>query len=179
MSERDDEDLMRAAGKGDAAAFGEIVSRHQAWAWRVAWRFTGDAAEAEDLVQDAFLKVFEAAPRYRAIASFRTYLHRVVTRRCLDWHRKKRPLLSDRIPEPTDPAPQPDAAAQLRDRERRIRSALDELPADQRLAVVLRYYEGLDASTMATAMGRTPKAVERLLARARKALRPRLQTHLG
>jgi RNA polymerase sigma-70 factor (ECF subfamily) len=66
----DDEDLMLRVRAGELDAFEQIVLRHQAEAWRVAYRFTGDAAEAEDIAQEAFLRILDAAPRYQATATF-------------------------------------------------------------------------------------------------------------
>ncbi len=86
-----DTTLMIRAAEGDLAAFEQLVRRNQAGAWAFAWRFLGDAAEAQDIVQEAFLRIYQAAPRYRPTAGFRTYLYRVVARLCLDWKAKKRP----------------------------------------------------------------------------------------
>ncbi|MFA4945048.1 MAG: sigma-70 family RNA polymerase sigma factor [Lentisphaeria bacterium] len=173
------EELMLGVRDGDLFAFEQLVLRHQAEAWRVAYRFTGDAAEAEDLAQQAFLKVLDAAPRYTATAAFRTYLYQVVTRRCLDHRRKKRPVLMEVLPECATDAPTPGEEADAVERDQCIQSALAALPADYRMAVVLRYFEGLSAAEMAVAMGRSVKAVERLLARARDALAPRLELFRG
>ena len=79
-----DEDLMTAASKGDIKAFEEIVRRYQASVWRVAVRFIGDAADAQDIVQTVFLKILESAPRYRNISLFKTYLFRIVNTTCID-----------------------------------------------------------------------------------------------
>jgi RNA polymerase sigma-70 factor (ECF subfamily) len=151
------------------------VRRHQAEGWRVAYRFTGDAAEAEDLIQEAFLRIFDAAAGYRPIATFRTYYYRVLTRLCLDHRRKKRPMLAEASTQPTDDSLSPSQQASRVEREARIQAALNALPADYRLAVVLRYFEGLSGPEMARAMGRSTKAVERLLSRARAALEPQLR----
>jgi len=175
MKTPSDEDLMLNVRGGDLAAFEQIVLRHEAEAWRAAYRFTGDAAEAEDLAQEAFLRILDAADRYEPTAAFRTYLYRVLTRLCIDYRRKKRPILSDSLPLRADVEASPAELAEQRDRERLIQAALDALPADYRMAVVLRYFEGLNAAEMAEAMGKSIKAVERLLARAREALEPRLR----
>jgi RNA polymerase sigma-70 factor (ECF subfamily) len=172
---RSDEELMLAAGQGDLDAFERIVLRHQAEAWRVAYRFTGDAAEAEDLAQDAFLKILDAAPRYRPTTTFRTYFYRVLTRLCIDHRRKKRPVLANPFPNMPDTTPSPSAQAGQAERDALIQAALNCLPADYRMAVLLRYFEGLSGAEMAEAMGRSVKAVERLLARAKSALEPQLR----
>ena len=173
-----DEELMLSVRDGEVDAFEQIVLRHQAEAWRVAYRFTGDAAEAEDLAQEAFLKIFDAAPRYRPTAAFRTYFHRVLTRLCLDHRRKKRPRLADPLPNMPDTTPRPSQQASRTERDAAIQSALASLPARQRSAVVLRYFEGLPGAEVAEALGTSPKAVERLLARARKTLAGRLGERL-
>jgi RNA polymerase sigma-70 factor (ECF subfamily) len=169
---------MSAVAGGDLDGFEEIVLRHQAEAWRVAWRFTGDAAEAEDLVQEAFMRILDAAARYSPTASFRTYLFRILKRLCIDHARRLRPSIMDRLPETTDGAPSPSHQADLAERQVLIRSALDELLPGQRMAVVLRYFVGLSGAQMAEAMGRSVKSVERLLARARASLEPRLKSLL-
>ena len=170
-----DEDLMLSVRDGDLDAFEQIVVRYQAEAWRVAYRFTGDAAEAEDLAQDAFLKILDAAPRYKPSATFRTYFYRVLTRLCIDHQRKKRPVLADPLPSMPDTTPPPSVQADRAERDALIQAALNSLPADYRMAVVLRYFEGLSGAEMAEAMDRSVKAVERLLARAKFALEPKLR----
>ena len=85
-----DENLVRAAGKGELEAFGEIVRRHQNWAWGIAHRITGNEHDASDTVQGAFLRLLKASNRYRATAGFRTYFYRIITRLCLDRAKKNR-----------------------------------------------------------------------------------------
>jgi len=172
---RSDEDLMLAVSEGDLAAFEQLVLRHQDGAWRVAYRYTGDATEAEDLAQEAFLRILDAAPRYRPTATFRTYFYRVLTRLCLDHRRKKRPVLADRFPTTEDRSPSPSQQASRAERDSAIQVALAALPARQRTATILRYFEGLSGSETAEALDVSPKAVERLLARARETLADHLK----
>lgn len=160
---------------GDLEAFEQLVLRHQAEAWRVAYRYTGDPAEAEDLAQNAFLKVLAAAPRYKPTAKFRTWFFRILTRLCMDYGRKKRPILTETLPDLADASPNPAQQANQAERTILIQTALNALPADYRMAVVLRYFEGLSGAEMAATMGRSVKAVERLLARAKAMLKPRLE----
>jgi RNA polymerase sigma-70 factor (ECF subfamily) len=170
-----DEELMLGVRDGDLDAFEQLVLWHQAEAWRVAYRFTGDAAEAEDLAQETFLKILDAAPRYKPTATFRTYYYRVLARLCLDHRRKKRPILAEPFPDTADDALSPSQQVSRAEREAMIQAAVDSLPADYRMAVVLRYFEGLSGTEMAEAMGRSVKAIERLLARAKSALEPQLR----
>ena len=162
---------MLDAGRGDLSAFEEIVRRHQGWAWNAAYHFLGHAGEAEDVVQDAFLRLLDAAERYRPTASFKTYFNRIVTRLCVDRKRKRQPLYVEDIPDTADPAPLADEVMAKGEIAAAVKATLDALPAKQRMAVVLRYYQGLDYEEIAAAMETTPKAVERLLARGREGLR--------
>ncbi len=170
MKDGNDAELMRAVGGGDLDAFNEIVRRHQQTAWRIAYRFLGDSAEAEDVAQEAFLRILAAAPRYKPTAAFSTYLYRVVARLCIDHAGKKRPILTDTLPEMIDPSPDPETVLIREERDVLIRKVLDALPARQRMVVILKYYEGLSYAEIARAMGTTVKAVERLLGRAGKRL---------
>jgi RNA polymerase sigma-70 factor (ECF subfamily) len=169
---------MQAVARGDLEAFEQIVRRHQDRAWRIACRFLGREEDAADVVQDAFIRLLGAAARYQPTASFTTYLHTIVARLCLDHAKKKRPLSLEEVPESEDP--HPSAIEDVARRETRIavRAALDDLPPNQRMAIVLRYFEDQGYEEIASALGSTPKAVERLLARGRDRLRATLGSQL-
>jgi len=169
-----DKELMLSVAKGDMGAFEEIVRRHQRSAWNTAFRFLGDAEEAQDVVQDTFLKVLDAAPRYQPKALFRTYLYCIIIRLCLDRVRKKRPTCTEDLPQMHDPQPSAGEMLLAKERDRAVAAALDVLPPNQRMAVILKYYEGLGYQEISQAMQITEKAVERLLARARKSLQATL-----
>ena len=169
-SETSSEQLMQAVAAGDLGAFEEIVLRHQKQAWGIAYRFLGDPHAAEDVAQEAFLRILDAAPAYRPAAAFRTYLVRVVTRLCLDYAEKKRPVLADEPPDTVAAGPSLADQAELVERETAIQAALRALPPNQRIAVVLRYFEGLGGAEIAGMMNVSAKAAERLLARARESL---------
>jgi RNA polymerase sigma-70 factor (ECF subfamily) len=169
---------MLAVRDGDMAAFAQLVLRYQAEAWRVAYRFTGDAAEAEDLAQEAFLRILQAADRYKPTASFRTYLFAVLTRLCLDHARKKRPALADLQSQVADLKQSPWKRISQKDRAQAVEAALKSLAPNQRMAAVLRYYENMNYREIASAMNTSVKAVERLLARGREALEPMLSPWL-
>ena len=169
---------MQAVGEGDLQAFEEIVLRYQRFVWQAAYRFVGNEADAEDIAQDAFLRLMEAATRYRPSASFRTYLSRIVTNLCLDRARKKQPTYTDRVPAGAESPPTPDETVIARERQQTIRRAVVELPARQRLAIILRYYNEFQLREIASAMRSSVKAVERLIARARASLQSRLGQEL-
>ena len=161
---------MEAVADGDLQAFGELVRRYEETAWRFAYRVLGDEAAAEDAAQEAFLKIFEAADRYEPTASFRTYLYKVVKNHCLDRLDKNAPLYTDHVPAVPEQETSPDRIVERRERRDEVQAALEELPERQRSAVVLFHFEGLSYSDIADAMETTTKAVERLLARGRRAL---------
>jgi RNA polymerase sigma-70 factor (ECF subfamily) len=170
-----DEELMLAVGGGELDAFGEIVLRHQHLVWNIAYRTLGNATDAEDVAQEAFLRLLEAAKRYRPTASFRTYLYRIVIRLCLDRLAKKKPLYTRHLREAPDPAATIPEKLISVERDLAVGRALDRLPPSQRMAIVLRYYENLGYREIAATMEVTEKAVERLLARGRASL----EEHLG
>ncbi len=165
---------MLAAGRGDLSALAQLALRHQDAVWHVAYRFLGNTADAEDVAQEAFLRLLTAADRYRPAASFRTYLYRIVTNLCFDRLRRKRLRQCEHLSEVVDPRRTPAEASLASERSRIVRRALDALPQSQKMAVVLRYYEHLSHREIADALHTTTKGAERLLARARISLAGRL-----
>lgn len=165
-----DEDLLVAAGDGSMEAFGELVHRHHATAYRIASRFLDDSEEARDIAQEAFLHILRTCGTYSPRAAFRTYLFRVVSNLCIDHRRKLRPVGVADLPEVPSDAPGPLGDLAAAEREAAVRRALSMLPERQRMAVILKYFEGLGYREMALALETSEKAVERLLDRGRAAL---------
>lgn len=174
LKEATDEKLMEAVAGGDLDAFDEIVIRYQALAWKTACRFLGDSMEAEDAAQDAFLRILEAAARYRATGAFRNYFYRTLTHICIDRTRKRHPASIDDIPDVPDRLPGPPEILIDKERRARVRKALDTLPPNQKFAIILKHYEGLSYTEIAEILGVTPKAVEGLIRRAAASLQVRL-----
>lgn len=173
-----DEDLLVSAGGGSTEAFAELVRRHHATAYRTAYRFLGDAEEARDMAQEAFLHLLRSCAGYTPRASFRSYLYRIVSNLCADYRRKLRPVAVADLPELPSESVDPPGALAVGEREEAVRRALGKLPARQRMAVILRYFEGLGYREMARALETSEKAVERLLDRGREALLRDLGPHL-
>ena len=171
MQSFSDEELMLNVRTGDFLSFDQLVLRHHAWVWKLAFRYLGDADEAADVVQDAFVRLLEASRRYRPTAKFRTYFYRIITRLCLDRAKKKKPVYMKKPPEIPDGRPSVTDAISRQETALVVRGALDALAPRERMAIVLRYYEGLKYEEIASALETTPKAVERLLARGRDRLR--------
>jgi len=168
-----DEELMASAAQGDVNAFEQLVLRYQTIVWRVAYRFVGNSADAQDITQIVFLKLFEAAPRYHATALLKTYLFRIVNTTCIDHTRKNRsarPATLDDPSEVPDDSPSAIDAMIMHENEKGIKQFIETLPPRQRSAITLRYEAELSIRDIANILKVTEKAVERLLAHARDTL---------
>src|ERR1051325_1993893 len=175
MDGASDEELMLRIATGDEPAFRLLARRYAPLALRLARRVMGSSADAEEIVQEALLRLCVNAPRWRPVASFRTWFYRVVLNLCLN-RKRRAPFLP--IEEASDPAdPTPDAAAGIERREidRALAAAIAELPERQRAAIALTYHEGLSNAETAAALGTSVSAVETLLVRAKRSLRQRLR----
>jgi len=161
---------MASAAQGDLSAFEQIVLRHHALVWRVAYRFVRNSTEAEDITQIVFLKLFEAAPRYHPAAQFKTYLFRIVHTTCIDHARKNWPSTIDDPTEVPDGSPTVIDAMIVHENEKEIKQFVEALPPRQRSAITLRYEAELPIRDIANILKVTEKAVERLLAHARDTL---------
>lgn len=185
-----DEDvrLMLRLQQGDRAALGLLLQRNAARVLALAYRYLGDRAAAEDVVQETFLKVYQARERYRPDAAFHAYLLRIATNVCLSQLRRRRGVSLDaggdddegRRNDPADPgAPVPGAALADGEVAERVRAAVLQLPDRQRLAILLNKFEGLDYQQVADQLGLTTQATKSLLHRARMALKDALVASLG
>ncbi len=146
-------------------------------AMRQAYRMLGDQAEAEDVAQDAMLRLWKQATDWRAgEARVSTWLYRVVHNLCIDRIRKRRPQVPvEDAPEPVDPDPSVlDRMAQT-EQSKAVAAAIAELPERQRQALILRHFEGMSNPAIGEALECSVEAVESLLARARRALAKKMQ----
>jgi RNA polymerase sigma-70 factor (ECF subfamily) len=166
-----DQALMSAVAAGRIEALGSLVERHQGRALRLARSITGAPELAEDIVQDAFLRVYRAADRYQPSAKFTTWLHRIVVNLCWDHRKRWRPAGTVAPEEPDRRVREP--ADRLADAETRtaVRRAVAALPERQRLAVVLHRFDGRTMGEVARITGWTESAVESCLVRAYRQLR--------
>lgn len=168
-----DRELMERTAAGDREAFAGLIGRHQASVLSVAYRFLGDRAEAEDVAQSVFVRLWESARRYRPDAPLPAYLRTLTVNLCLDLKRKARFVVLEaepEIPGGEDPA----ARAEEGERRLALERTLASLAPAQRMAVILFHLEGLGVKEVADLLETTPKAAESLLSRARAALRERL-----
>lgn len=176
MSERDpDAELVARVGQRDPGAARALVARKLPRLLALATRLLGDRMEAEDVAQEAFIRIWKQAPRWKdGEARFDTWLHRVALNLCYDRLRGRREEPHDEMPDEPDPQPRADARLETLERDARVRAALEALPARQREALVLQYYQELSNIDAAGLMGITVDALESLLSRARRNLRAQL-----
>jgi RNA polymerase sigma-70 factor (ECF subfamily) len=175
-----DADLVRRIGQGDQRAVRELVERHAGRMTALARRMLGDEAEAEDVAQEVFLRVWRTASRWRpGAAKFETWMHRVALNLCYDRLRRRRERTMDTLPERIDDSPSAFDAVSADERARRVESALGALPERQRAAIALVSYQELTNVEAAAAMGVSVEALESLLARARRALRADLAADIA
>jgi len=167
-----DEALLVAFGNGDMDAARTLTQRLTPKILGFAARILGgDRAEAEDVAQEAMLRLWKIAPDWRqGEAKVTTWLFRVVSNLCTDRLRKVRAVGIDTIPEPEDGAPGVEAELQQAARAQALDVALAELPERQRRAVILRHIEGLSNPEIAEIMDIRVEAVESLTARGKRAL---------
>lgn len=163
--------LLAAYAAGDRLAARSLAMRLTPVALRVAMRMLGDAAEAEDVAQEAMLRLWRAAPGWRhGEAQVSTWLYRVAANLCTDRLRRRRSVGLDTIPEPEEDRPSALDGMMAADRAAAFQAALDTLPERQRQAVVLRHIEGLSNPEIADVMDLGVEAVESLTARGKRAL---------
>lgn len=170
-----DEELMQRLGRQDMSALGELVQRHQQRVLELAFRTLGKWDRAEDVAQEAFLRVHRAAKNYKPKARFTTWLYRIVVNLCLDEQRRRvrngKSLEDVTVEAQTGPDSD---LAEKKEIAQLVRAAIGELPERQRMAVVLHRYDGLSHGEIAEATGWTAAAVESLLVRAYANLREKL-----
>ncbi len=166
--------LMGRVVAGDPAAARAVVDRHLPGLVAFAWRMAGDRATAEDVAQDAMLKLWRQAPRWKPKAQIGTWLRRVAYNRCIDLHRRTRPGEDVAGLELEDPEAGPERRLLAQEVSAIVRQALEALPARQRAAIAMSHFDGMNNGETAAALDISVEAVESLLARGRRTLRERL-----
>ncbi len=170
-----DAELLARLARQELQAARELVARKLPRLLALAQRLLGDRGDAEDVAQEAFVRIWKQAPRWRTgTARFDTWLHRVGLNLCYDRLRQRREDVVAEPPDRIDDGPTPEGALDAVQQNRRVGAALAALPARQREALVLQFYQGLSNAEAADLMDITPEALESLLARGRRNLRQRL-----
>ena len=166
---------------GDMEAFRLLVEAHQSRVVGTITKMLGSDAEAEDLAQQVFIRIWKSAPRYKPTAKFTTWLFRITRNLVFNELRRRRHFANrvEEIPEPVERSEkEPDQALLDSELQIAIQDAINKLPETQRLAIVLRRYEEMPYEEIATVMGTTVPAVKSILFRARAELRERLAKYL-
>jgi RNA polymerase sigma-70 factor (ECF subfamily) len=166
---------LRKIVAGDQAAFRSVVETYYAQVLRVAARLLHDATDAEDVAQEAFLKLWRQAAGIRDEASMPAWLMKVATNLALDRLRRPTAAVVSVVPDVVDERGAPDRARRRADVSRAVDRALSGLPERQRLALVLVHFEGCEQRVAAAAMDVSIEALESLLARARRGLKAALR----
>lgn len=167
-----DTGLVARIGRGDEAAARILVGAKLPRILALARRMLGDAAEAEDVAQETFLRVWRQAPRWQpGAARFDTWLHMVTLNLCRDRLRRRRETVMPELPEIADPAPPADAVLDDASQAKTVQAAIGALPERQREAILLVHYQDLTNIQAAAAMDLSVEALESLLARGRRSLR--------
>ena len=166
-----DEALMARVARGDERAFQLLARRHVPAMLGIARRILGNAAEAEDVAQEALMRVWTHAPRWQPLALFRTWLTRVVVNLCLDRKRRAPWVELEAAGDIVDPSPGATEKVETEERERMVAAAIDRLPARQRSAIMLTYGEGMSNAEVAEILETSVSAGETLLVRGKHNLR--------
>ncbi len=175
MNDLSDDVLLVLYANGDKTAAGALTNRLTPLVFSLAFRLLGDWAEAEDIAQEAMLRLWKIAPDWRqGEAKVTTWLYRIVSNLCIDRHRRRKRLTLDEVAEPRDPTPSVERQMQDQDRARALRTALESLPARQRQAVVMRHLEELPNPEIAQILGVSIEAVESLISRGKRQLKAAL-----
>jgi len=177
--------VVRAAQAGDEAAFGTIVRSYQRAVYRVAYGFTRNAADADDLAQETFLRAWRSLGSFRAGEPLYPWLARIATNLAISLHRRRRrrpeqsiePLVEAGMQWGVEDDPADHVAR--RERDERLEAALAGLSEDHRAVLVLRAVEDLSYAEIATVLGVPPGTVMSRLARARGELKKRLEAGSG
>lgn len=171
LSEHSDEALLALFAKGNQSAARALTARLLPMVFALAKRMLNDRAEAEDVAQEAMIKLWKIAPEWRSgEAKISTWLYRISSNLCIDQLRKRRTVGLENAPEKADETPCVDSVLIAKDRATALHLAIAQLPKRQQLALNLRHFQELSNPEIAEVMQASVEAVESLLGRGRRAL---------
>jgi len=172
----DDEALLRQIQGGNQEAFAALVDRHARRFYSSAYRLLFSKNDAEDIVQQAFLNLWERRQSWdqNKGAKFTTWFYRVIVNLCLDHNRKKKPMPLSKNMEPIDKHDGPDILLDEKQKQAILDLFIKELPERQQLALTLCFYEGISNQEAAEIIGIKVKALQSLIMRAKTTLKERL-----
>jgi RNA polymerase sigma-70 factor (ECF subfamily) len=183
--EDSERDAIERAKAGDGEAFRLLVERHSRAVFRLAYRMTGNETDAEDVVQETFLRAYRQLDRFEERASFSTWLHRIAANYCLDLIRARKrhdELDLSATPQPTRTALEPVSWEPAADRhvfntqiQQSVATAMEGLSPQERTAFVLRHFEGQSIEQISDVLGIGPSAAKNSIFRAVQKLRRALE----
>jgi RNA polymerase sigma-70 factor (ECF subfamily) len=166
---------LEKARRGDRDAFRVLVERHATALYRLAYRMTGNETDAEDMVQETFLRAWSQIRRFDGRAQFGTWLHRICANRTVDFLRSRNRWQPDPADDPfrnlSSGLPSPERVARSSEASAMLEPALASLSGIERTAFVLRHFEGLSVDEIAGALGVQPGAARHSIFRAVRKLR--------
>lgn len=177
LAEDDDHRLMERVAAGDREAFRTLVERHTSSLMAHATRMLKTQAEAEDVVQEAYVRLWRQAPSYRPEAKLRTFLHGVTHNLCIDRLRRRRPEDTGAL-DVLASTDRPSGSLRERELSDTVQREVAALPERQRAALSLVHFEELTNIEAAKLLSVSVEALESLLARARRTLRERLSGYM-
>jgi RNA polymerase sigma-70 factor (ECF subfamily) len=164
LTQLPDEELCRKVATRHSGAFDQLVERHQASAYRLARSILGNDADARDVSQEAFVRLYQSAHRFNAKSRFSTWFYRIIVNLCIDhqrrskWWRRLLPLASgsedsnDTGIEPPSDEPSPEVEVMRKETAVNLNNLLNKLSANQRIAVMLQVQEGLSSREIAAVL---------------------------
>jgi RNA polymerase sigma-70 factor (ECF subfamily) len=190
-----DEAAVELTQRGDPDAFRVLVDRHSRAVFRLAWRMTANAHEAEDIVQETFLRAYKQLKRFDGRAAFGTWLHRIAVNCSLDLIRSRKRRQETSLAPAQDPAPDklddrllanlpssdptPERTLQSVQVRELLAAAMQELSDMERCAFTLRHHDGLGIEEISRTLGVQPNAAKHSIFRALKKLRRVLEPALA
>lgn len=174
-----DRELVSRIAARDEAALAELIEKYKDRIATLAYRYLGNRGDTDLVTQDTFITVWQNAVTFRAESQVWTWLYRIAVNICFGIKRGNR-LVTRNLEEtvPADAASEPEQALARKGQEEIVQNALDSLPAEQRMVVVLTRFEGMTYAEAAETMNKSPQAIATLVYRARENLKAKLRPYL-
>ena len=180
--ERNEQDMLERAARGDAAAFNQLMEQHERRMYAVALRMCGNREDAQDCLQEAMLRVYRAIGGFKGQSSFSTWVYRITMNTCLDELRRKKNRqntsldnLRDMGWSPADETNAPEKQAMRSELRRNLNRAIRELPEEMRAAVVLRDIQGFSYDEIARMLEINVGTIKSRISRGREKLREKMK----